>query len=112
MQLSTKAAALFMTRDPHWKRKLLIGGALFFPLPPLGWVMALGFRSLTGPRLVEGIEPVLPAWRGNIGLILKRGVIAVLIILAHFSPFLLAFWFFGLEGGQPVASLWRYVAVF
>ena len=62
MQLNWKAAFTFIIHDPRWKRKLFIGGALFFPFPPLGWILALGFRSLTGPRLVEGVEPVLPEW--------------------------------------------------
>ena len=106
MRLRVKPALTFMTRDPHWKRKLLIGGLLFFPLPPLGWIMALGFRSLTGPRLVEGRVPVLPEWKGNWLLILKRGIIAVFVILSHFSPFLVGYWLFGLEAPADVSLYW------
>lgn len=112
MQLSIKPALTFMARDPRWKRKLFIGGLLFFPLPPLGWIMALGFRSLTGPRLVEGKEPILPAWSGNWWLILKRGVIAVFVILAHFSPFLICYWLFGLPAGARVADYSWEIALF
>jgi hypothetical protein len=112
MQLDWRSALTFMTRDPGWKRKLLIGGALFFPFPPLGWIMALGFRSLTGPRLVEGMMPVLPAWRGNLLLILRRGVIAVCVIIAHFSPFLILYWAFGLQSARDAAAHWREMAVF
>jgi hypothetical protein len=105
-RLRVRQAMEFMTRDPHWKRKLLIGGLWFFPLPPLGWIMALGFRSLTGPRLVEGHEPVLPEWRGNLMLIAKRGAIAVLVIVAHFSPFLFCYWWFGLDSLREMRVYW------
>ena len=106
MRLRTRQAMTFFTSDPHWKRKLLIGGLWFFPIPPLGWVMALGFRSLTGPRLVEGHEPVLPEWRGNLMLIAKRGAIAVLVIVAHFSPFLFCYWWFGLDNLRELRVYW------
>jgi hypothetical protein len=106
MRLRIRQALLFMTRDPHWKRKLLIGGALFFPLPPLGWMMALGFRSLTGPRLVEGNEPVLPEWSGNVALIAKRGMTAIMVIVSHFSPFLVCYWWFGLDSVRELRAYW------
>ena len=112
MQLDWRSAVTFMTRDPAWKRKLLIGGALFFPLPPLGWIMALGFRSLTGPRLVEGAQPPLPRWRGNLLHILRRGSIAVFVILAHFSPFLICYWAFGLPSPHDAIVRWREIALF
>ena len=107
-----KAALSFMTRDPDWKRKLLLGGALFYPLPPLGWILALGFRSLTGPRLVEGSEPVLPEWRGNLVTIFKRGLLAVFVILCHFSPFLACYWLFGLDSTADFTLHWREIAWF
>ncbi|HUF50642.1 MAG TPA: DUF4013 domain-containing protein [Longimicrobiales bacterium] len=112
MRLDWKTALTFMTRDQHWKRKLLIGGALFFPLPPLGWMMALGFRSLTGPRLVDGMEPVLPEWRGNLTHILQRGALAVFVILSHFSPFFVCYWLFGLDSTAALQQHWREVVVF
>lgn len=112
LRLNPHAALSFMKRDPGWKRKLLIGGALFFPLPPLGWIMALGFRSLTGPRLVEGMVPVLPEWRGNLRLILMRGVTAVFVILAHFSPFLLCYCWFGLDSIAELRAHWVEIVLF
>lgn len=107
MRLNWKAALSFMTSDPGWKRKLLIGGALFYPFPPLGWVLALGFRSLTGPRIVEGMEPVLPEWRQSFGEIFRRGLLAILVILSHFSPFLACYWLFGLDSAADFAAHWR-----
>ena len=112
MQLRIRPALSFMTSDPQWKKKLLIGGLLFFPFPPLGWVMALGFRSLTGPRIVEGREPVLPEWNGNWVLILRRGITAVFVILAHFSPFLICYWLFGLPAGARVDSYYWEIGLF
>lgn len=97
MQLDWKSAFTFYTRDPDWKRKLFIGGLLFYPFPPLGWVMALGYRSLVGIRIVEGAEPLLPPWRGNYRNVFLRGVKASGIILSHFTPFFLLYWVFGLH---------------
>ena len=83
-----------MTREPGWRGKLLVGG-LFFAFPPLGWLLALGFRSLAANHLVEGQSPVLPGWRGNLGSALIRGAQASGVILAYFTPFLIAYWWVG-----------------
>ena len=75
----------------------MLGGLLFFPLPPLGWVLAIGYRSLTGVRLVEGHSPVLPGWRGNLAETLVRGLRASGIIFTYFCPFLLLYWLLGTD---------------
>ncbi|HEY3566753.1 MAG TPA: DUF4013 domain-containing protein [Thermoanaerobaculia bacterium] len=95
MRLSWRSALTFMTRETGWRRKLLLGGLFFLPFPPLGWLLALGYRSLTGVRLVQGLSPVLPGWEGNLAETLGRGVRAAGIILAYFTPFLLLYWLLG-----------------
>lgn len=84
-----------MAREPGWRRDLLLGGLFFFPFPPLGWVLAIGYRSLMGVRLVEGRSPVLPGWRGNLAETLVRGLRASGIIFTYFCPFLLLYWLLG-----------------
>jgi hypothetical protein len=110
--LNWRGALTFMTADPRWKWKLFLGGALFFPLFPLGWVLALGFRSLTGPRLVEGHSPVLPDWSENMAIIFVRGMKAIGVILAHFSPFLLLFWMLGVSDISDLIQHWKLIVFF
>jgi hypothetical protein len=104
MRLRWQAALTFFTVDPDWKRKLLLGGALFYPIPPLGWLMAIGFRSLVGLRIVDGSEPLLPTWQGNWVEIFARGVKASLLIVSHFSPFLLLYWWLGLDSLHALSA--------
>src|SRR5215217_3138968 len=74
MQLGWRTAFLFMTREPGWRRKLLVGGALLLACPPLGWPLALGYRQEVALRLVHGREPVLP--RTKRGTAHEKGDIA------------------------------------
>lgn len=104
MTLSWKSAFTWFARDPGWQRKLALGGLFFFPFPPLGWILALGFRSLAGARLVEGIEPVLPGWRGELARAFRRGLGAEAVILAYFTPFLAAYWALGRTSWAPLAE--------
>lgn len=62
MQLSGRSAFLFMTREPGWRHKLLVGGALMLAWPRPGWPLALGYRREVALRLVAGRESVLPDW--------------------------------------------------
>ena len=93
-----------MTRDPGWTRALLTGGTLMLILPPVGWVMALGFRSVTGERLVRGLEPPLPSWSGNVGEILTRGVKSSGVILGYLSPSIALFFVLGAGGGPQLRA--------
>ncbi len=112
LQLNWLEAFTFIRQDSRWKTKLLIGGALFIPLPPLGWVLALGYRGLTGLRLLAGREPVLPPWQGNFGDMFRRGLKASGVILSHFAPFLLAYWFFVLPSWAAAVGYWSEILLF
>jgi Protein of unknown function (DUF4013) len=72
-------------------------------LPPLGWVLALGYRSLVGNRLVDGVSPILPPWRGNLGVTFRRGAASSGVILGYLTPFLAGYWLLGL--GTPAVAL-------
>src|SRR4051794_30329724 len=74
MQLGWRSAFLYMTREPGWWRKLLVGGALLLACPPLGWPLALGYRREVALRLVRGGEPTLPEWGGVWSTYLASGL--------------------------------------
>jgi hypothetical protein len=109
---SWRKALTFVETDPNWKLKILIGGLLFIPFPPLGWLFALGFRSVTGSRLIEGLEPVLPEWRDGPMRMLLRGLGASGVILMYLTPFFFAYWICGLSGGADLFDHWPEILVF
>ena len=82
MQLSWRLAFAYMTREPGWRRKLLIGGGLLLICPPLGWPLALGYRREVALRLVRGRKPTLPDWGDAWRSYLAGGLGAAGVILA------------------------------
>jgi hypothetical protein len=99
-----------MTRDPGWIGKVLLGGLLLLVLPPFGWVIALGFRSLTGERLTKGLQPPLPAWRGNLDDVFIRGAKASGVILTYLSPALVLYFVLGTGDIATFRGHWRDIA--
>jgi hypothetical protein len=97
MRLGWRSAFLYMTREPGWRRKLLVGGAMLIACPPLGWPLALGYRREVALRLVQGREPVLPQWAGAWRRYLADGLGAAGVILTYYLPFLGLFWGLALD---------------
>ncbi len=97
MQIDWRTALVYVAREPWLKRRLFIGGLLMFLVPPIGWVLALGYRSLVGNRLVDRLSPLLPSWRENFGVIFARGMASSGVLLGYFTPFLIAYWVLGLR---------------
>lgn len=112
MRIDWREALAYVTRDPAWKQRVAIGGLLILALPPLGWILALGYRSLVGNRLVDGISPVLPQWRGNLGLAMRRGSASSGVILAYLAPFLVAYWLLGVQNVRAPLDQWRELVTF
>jgi hypothetical protein len=107
-----RTALTYVTREPAWKRRIGIGGAVMLVAPPIGWVMALGYRSLVGNRLVDGRRPLLPEWRRHAALALVRGAASSGVILAYLSPFLIAYWLLGVRDLGLLRTHWRELTVF
>ena len=97
------ASSLFVVSLPYWKQMISFLGMWILICPPLGWMMALGYRkhlvlwfyghgqceySLYQPSLRTGWK----LWRD--------GVHAVGIILFYFLPTLCLFWYLGWK--QPL----------
>ena len=112
MRIDWREALVYVRRDPAWKRCIGIGGALMLVLPPLGWILALGYRSLVGNRLVDGITPVLPPWRGHLGLAMRRGSASAGVILAYLGPFLVSYWLLGVRSAGDALHHWYELVTF
>jgi len=93
----------FMTEEPGWLRKILIGGILLL-FPPLGWPVALGYRKEVAFRLIAGRRPLMPEWRRLWPAFAKDGCAAVGVILVYFLPFLLVFWTLALDDAANAAA--------
>ena len=82
--LSWRAAFTFPTREPGAVGKLVHAGWWFLLCPPVGWLMALGYRREVALNLVDGRTPVLPAWSGLHLPALGYGLRALGVILSYF----------------------------
>jgi Protein of unknown function (DUF4013) len=111
LHIDWRTALTFVGRQPAWKLRIGIGGAFMLVLPPLGWVLALGYRSLVGNRLVDGGAP-LPAWNGHVLTAFRRGIASSGVILAYLAPSLVAYWVAGVRDVGALSQHWRELAVF
>lgn len=112
MEIDWRAAVLFVSRQPAWTRTVGVGGLLMLVLPPLGWVLALGYRSLVAHQLIERGSPILPPWRGNVIIALRRGAASSAVILTYLTPFFVLYWGLGLQRVDSLLHHWRELAVF
>jgi hypothetical protein len=103
LKLSWRKAFLFATECDGWMGKCFMGGLWILLFPPLGWLMALGYRKEIAFRLIENRLPFLPDW-SNWPRYLLDGIKAAGVIMVYFTPFLLAFWSFGTGSLSAVAA--------
>lgn len=80
--------------------------------PPLGWVLALGYRSLVANRLVDGAAPRLPEWTPHLRATLQRGLASSGVILTYLAPTGFAYWALGLRHVESLWHHWREIAAF
>lgn len=97
MRLNWRKAFLFPIEHATARQALLVGGIWLALLPPVGWLLALGFRKHVAFRFVDNPENVLPTWKGNIKHFLLDGMRAAGIIWVFYIPFMTIFWFTGLR---------------
>jgi hypothetical protein len=89
--LRLRRSFFFAFESPGCRSKYMLGGLWLLLCPPLGWYLALGFRTQVGYRLLDGSLPVLPdwsAWRGHLANGLRAGV----VIQCFYLPYITAFW--------------------
>jgi hypothetical protein len=107
-----RAALRFVTHQPHWQRRVALGGLFMLVMPPVGWMFALGYRSLVGNRFVDGQHPFLPSWRGHFGLIARRGAASSGVILVYLAPFVVMYWLLGVRSWDLLLTHWREIGRF
>ena len=61
LMMTLRSALATIHRDPHWWRKMLIGGALMATVVGYPWVAGLEIESLENTR--KGFPTPLPRWR-------------------------------------------------
>lgn len=112
MRIDWREAVSYVTREPAWRWRIAVGGLLLLVVPPLGWVLALGYRSIVGQRLVDGQVPALPPWHGLSRVAFSRGMASSAVILTYLAPFVLAYWVVGVSSLESLAShRWELLAM-
>lgn len=107
MSLHPRGASLALLLDPHWRRRIWIGG-LVLCLPVIGWPAVLGYRAAFVRHLREDKGTVLPVWRGAFWQHVVVGSKAMGVVFAYLAPLYAALLALLLSRGwQPdAASLW------
>ena len=107
-----------MIPQPHFRRSLIAGGLLLLLVPPVGWVIALGYRSLLLNMLIDGedvSELKLPEQSFRC---FANGLKAVGVIYAYYLPFLVSFILLGVPTselaahGREIASFFCLIPLF
>ena len=83
-----------------------------FLCPPVGWLMALGYRKEVVMNLVQGGRPVLPDWAGQEWRFFREGTKAVGVILVYFTPFFCALWGLAVDDWSSLSARAVEVAIF
>jgi hypothetical protein len=107
--LQWKNAFLFPTADPNGRSQLFRGGLWFLLCPPLGWLLALGYRSEVALRLWDGAPCMFPAWRLDLRTIANGGKAAGIIYI-YFLPVIIAFWIFAADSIANTHAHWIEIA--
>ena len=91
MLVNLHAALTFMFDQPHFRRSLKWGGLMMLICPPIGWIIALGYRSLLFNHLIDGLDrSALKLPERNVDCFVI-GLKAVGVIYAYYLPFLTLF---------------------
>jgi hypothetical protein len=112
LHIDWRTALTYVGRQPAWTRRVGLGGALMLVLPPIGWLLALGYRSLVAARLADNSVPLLPEWRTHAGTAFRRGVASCAVILTYLAPSFVAYWLAGVRHAGVFLEHWRELAVF
>ena len=111
-RIDWRSAVSFVAREPAWKLRVGTGGLLMLLLPPVGWMLALGYRSIVGQRIVDREHSLLPSWAGLFGSALRRGAASSGVILAYLTPFVIAYWALGARAFDVFAAHQRELLIF
>lgn len=96
-RLQWRKAFTFATECDGWKKNCFLAGLWILLFPPVGWLLALGFRKEMTLRLIDNHTPVIPQWT-EWRAFLMDGIRASGVIYLYFLPFMLSFAAFALTG--------------
>ena len=91
---------LFMCQNPAWKKLIKRLGYWMLLCPPIGWLMALGYRKVVAVSLYNHTSP-LPIPSLNIYADLRlliQGLGALGVMIFYFTPALICTWTWGKYG--------------
>ena len=109
--LNWRTAFAFVRSCDGWQEKILLGGLWIALFPPVGWLLALGYRTEAIYRMIDNRSPILPEWNEWWQHIVT-GVKAAGVILIYFIPYTLLFWVLALGGPSVAVEHWLAIAVF
>ena len=96
--LNLRTISLFMTEDPQWVYAIRHIGWWILLCPPLGWLIALGYRKEVVLCLAYVPSSPIPKWQGA-PYLLWEGVKALGVIIVYFSPYIISAWHWGSPDG-------------
>jgi len=111
MRLHWKLALRYMFESPTFKSACFWGGLILLICPPIGWPVALGYRSLTLRHLLDTGEVDEISLPRDIFKCFWSGMGAVVTIFIYYLPFLVLFWFLAV-GPNGFILHWREAAIF
>ena len=91
-------AALFMVKDPQWVKPVRTLGWWILLCPPVGWLIALGYRKEVVLHFTRSNVGPLPVWPGVYHLFCE-GVKALGVISCYLAPVLILSWHWGADQG-------------
>ena len=104
------AALRLMDDEPSWNQAEQRLGWWMLLCPPVGWLMALGYRKCLVDEWVRPGGGKLPPWPGAPRLF-REGLGALAVMAAYFTPVLALSWSVGAQGhrAQDLEGLAGYV---
>lgn len=97
------AALRLMEGEPEWSRAEKRLGWWILLCPPVGWLMALGYRKCLVDEWVRPGGGKIPPWPGDMSLF-REGMGALGVMAVYFTPVLALSWWLG--AGVSQAGSW------
>ena len=103
--LHWREAFTFPVQTKNGRRQILLAGLWLLLLPPVGWLLALGYRAHVAYRMWDGLTPTLPHWTMSKDRIMM-GAKAAGIISIHLTPVIVLFWIFAIDSIEDLRANW------
>lgn len=105
LMLSWKDAFRYPTACPSGRRSLIRAGIWMLLCPPVGWLLALGYRANCAWALWDNATPTLPEWAPFVPTF-TNGTKALAVIYAHLLIPIILFWVLGVDSFASAKAHW------